>query len=55
MIRDFEMTNQVTDHGMLSPTMSGIREEEPEKILEVAVDKGYENDEDMLKCLVHRF
>ncbi len=25
LIRDFEMTNQVTDHGMLNPTMEGIR------------------------------
>ena len=51
LIRDFEMTNQVTDHGMLSPTMRGIREEEPDKILEAVADKGYENDEDMIKCL----
>ena len=34
LIRDFEMTNQVTDHGMLSPTMEGIQEETPEQILE---------------------
>ena len=39
LIRDFEMTNQVTDHGMLSPTMDGIRKSEPGKILEVAADK----------------
>lgn len=51
LIRDFEMTNQVTDHGMLNRTMSGIREEDPEKILEAVADKGYENDEDMIKCL----
>lgn len=51
LIRDFEMTNQVTDHGMLSPTMSGIRKEEPDKILEAVADKGYENEEDMLNCL----
>lgn len=29
LIRDFEMTNQVTDHGMLSPTMEGIRSDTP--------------------------
>ena len=51
LIRDFEMTNQVTDHGMLSPTMDGIRKSEPGKILEVPADKGYENGEDMIKCL----
>ena len=51
LIRDFEMTNQVTDHGMLSPTMEGIREEACDTILEVVADKGYENGEDMVKCL----
>lgn len=42
LIRDFKITNQVTNHGMLSPTMEGIRKGNPEKILEVAADKGYE-------------
>lgn len=51
LIRDFEMTNQVTDHGMLSPTMSGIRGSVSEEILEVTADKGYENEEDIIKCL----
>lgn len=51
IIRNFEMTNQVTDHGMLSPTMGCIREEMPEEILEAVADKGYENVEDMIKCL----
>lgn len=51
LIRDFRMTNQVTDHGMLSPTMEDIREESPEEILEVVADKGYENAGDMVKCL----
>lgn len=51
LIRDFEMTNRVTDHGMLDPTMEGIREENPEGILEIVADKGYEQEEDMVKCL----
>lgn len=51
LIRDFEMTNQVTDHGMLSPTMEGIRKETADKVLEVVADKGYEKEEDMVKCL----
>ena len=51
LIRDFEMTNQVTDHGMLVPTMAGIREEDPGEILEAVADKGYENVEDMAKYL----
>lgn len=44
------MKNQVTDHGMLSSTMEGIRKGEPEKILEVVADKGYEQ-EDLMRCL----
>ncbi len=51
LIRDFKMTNQVTDHGMLSSTMEGIRKGEPEKILEVVADKGYEQEEDLIRCL----
>ena len=51
LIRNFKMTNQVTDHGMLNPTMEEIREETQDKILEVVADKGYENEEDMIKCL----
>lgn len=51
LIRDFAMTNQVTDHGMLAPTMEGIREENPGEILEVVADKGYEQEVDMVKCL----
>lgn len=51
LIRDFEMTNQVTDHGMLAPTMEGIRKEASGEILEAVADKGYENVEDMVKCL----
>ena len=51
LIRNFKMTNQVTDHGMLNPTMEEIREETKDEILEVVADKGYENEEDMIKCL----
>ncbi len=51
LIRDFDMTNQVTDHGLIGQTMEGIREETPGEILEVVADKGYEKDEDMIACL----
>lgn len=51
LIRDFKMTNSVTDHGQLSPTMEGIRGETQGEILEVVADKGYQSKEDMLKCL----
>ncbi len=51
LIRDFKMTNQVTDHGMLSSTMEGIRNETSDAILELTADKGYEDGTDILKCL----
>lgn len=51
LIRNFKMTNQVTDHGMLNPTMEEIREETQDEILEVVADKGYENEQDMIRCL----
>ncbi|MDC7288818.1 transposase [Blautia schinkii] len=51
LIRDFEMTNQVTDHGLLYTTMEGIREETSGEILEAVADKGYEDTEDMIRCL----
>ena len=50
LIRDFEMTNQVTDHGLLDVTMKGIREK-TDGIVEVTADRGYENEEDMVRCL----
>lgn len=51
LIRDFAMTNQVTDHGLLETTMAGIKEETPTGIVEVVSDKGYEDAEDMINCL----
>lgn len=50
LIRDFQMTNQVTDHGLLEPTLKGIREEE-DGIIETVADRGYESEADMVKCL----
>ncbi len=51
LIRDFNMTNQVTDHGLLNDTMKNIREETPEDILETVADKGYDKADDMIECL----
>lgn len=51
LIRDFNMTNQVTDHGMIEPTMAQIKKETPDSIVEAVADKGYENTDDMLACL----
>ena len=50
LIRDFEMTNAVTDHGQLEPTLSGVAAE-TEGILEATADKGYQSKEDMVACL----
>lgn len=49
LIRDFNMTNRVTDHGLMAPTASGIRSEN--EVIEAVADRGYENQEDMVKCL----
>lgn len=51
LIHDFQMTNQVTDHGLLNSTLERIREENRDKILEAVADKGYVDREDMVKCL----
>ena len=50
LIRDFQMTNQVTDHGLLKSTVEEISTESNE-VLEIVADKGYENNEDMVDCL----
>lgn len=51
LIRDFQMTNQVTGHGLPGSTMQGIKDSDPEKIIEAVADKGYEAAEDMAECL----
>lgn len=51
LIRNFEMTNHVTDHGMLAPTMEEIRKETQGTVSEVVADRGYKNVDDMVKCL----
>lgn len=48
------MMNQVTDHGMLGPTMEGIRSDTPGEVLDVVADKGYEDEKDIIKCLEER-
>lgn len=51
LIHDFQMTNQVTDHGLIYSTLEYIKAENPDTVLESVADKGYENGEDMIKCL----
>ena len=41
LIRDYEITNHPTDHGLIAPTVHGIKEESPQEILDVVADKGY--------------
>ena len=50
LIRDFQMTNQVTDHGLLSSTLKEVKKES-DGIIETVADKGYESKDDMISCL----
>lgn len=50
LIRDFQMTNRVTDHGLLATTLKGIRDESG-GVIETVADRGYESAEDMIRCL----
>lgn len=49
IIREVEVTNQCTDHGLLGPTALAVKESDT--ILEAAADKGYIQPEDMAACL----
>lgn len=51
LIREFNMTNQVTDHGLMASTTDGIKQEG--EILHTVADRGYEDQEDMINCLEH--
>lgn len=50
LIRDFQMTNRVTDHGLLNSTLNEVREES-DGVIETVADKGYINEDDMIACL----
>ena len=51
LIRDFQMTNQVTDHGLMNSTLEHIREEANGTVIDAAADKGYNSSSDMAECL----
>ncbi len=51
LIRDFQVTDHVTDHGLLNSTVANTKTENPDGILEVVADKGYEDKNDMVHCL----
>lgn len=50
LIRDFQMTNQVTDHGLLDSTLEEVKKD-TDGIIETVADRGYESEGDMVKCL----
>lgn len=49
LIRDYNMTNRVTDHGLMASTAADIRDED--EIIHAIADRGYENQADMINCL----
>lgn len=51
LMMDYQVTNRVTDHGLLVTTAEGLKEEGGERILETVADKGYEQTEDIAACL----
>ena len=51
LICNFQMTNQVTDHGLLESSMEEVRKAEAGKIVEAVADKVYEDTENMVSCL----
>lgn len=51
LIRDYKITNQPTDHGLIEPAVHDIKEESPQEVLEAVADKGYMQEEDMVECL----
>lgn len=51
MIKDYLVTNQVTDHGLIGATVAGIKENEEETVVEAVADKGYNEAGDMAACL----
>ena len=49
LIRDFNMTNRVTDHGLMAPTAAALTD--GDEVIDAVADRGYENQEDMIRCL----
>lgn len=50
-IADFLVSTSSTDHGHLMPTLTEIRKEHEEGIINTTADKGYEKQEDIVSCL----
>ena len=49
IIRDYNPTNRCTDHGLLDSTVRELRKDG--EIIEAVADKGYDQEEDMIRCL----
>lgn len=49
LIRDFQVTNQVTDHGLIASTVESPKEDG--EILEAVADKCYNKSDDLIQCL----
>ena len=55
LIRDFQMTNQPTDHGLMESTAESVQRENEtlgkSSVIDATADKGYNKVEDMAHCL----
>lgn len=51
MIVDFRATSNPTDYGEILETLKDQKAENPEKIINAVADKGYQSEEDMIRCL----
>jgi transposase len=51
LIADFQVTNAGTDHGLLESTAEGVKEVLEVEKIDITADKGYNDREDMVKCL----
>ena len=49
LLRDYNVTTQATDHGLLAESLEGIKRDG--EILESVADKGYHSTQDMAECL----
>lgn len=51
LMLNYNMTNAVTDHGQIAPTMEHIKEENPNEVVNSLADKGYQKYSDYVECL----
>ena len=49
LVRDYNVTTQATDHGLLAESLEGLKKEG--ELLESVADKGYHDTRDMAECL----